>query len=637
MEEILTNEEMAIYMSKIFNSEIFKNAYASISRYEDLANILAKFYISTGDSTLESAEAIIKEYVENSSDKETFFKNHLMPKIYKTVASTLNMNSTLTLADKIKILEYVDKRNNNNQFYTHCFPGALYDEVSTNGLNISRELFREEFNILSECFRTPFKTGELNYCELSAASLSYATMGVPERLIHSIGGLEDSIEGESLHDTFSRSLKENLQFQYDSGIIDEIKQEEMLKAGMKIIDFYCNSKSCIAFFKKDETPNNYTSNIKSLVVNDFNSFSKQIKNTFLDKIFQNEIALLKENPNQEIEIYENAFKKIANLYPESNEYIDLFTDEVLAYRMSSSAIKNYYHEGFSDGYSIKNGILEPEKFAIAEFTSPFEIMSRRQKSSLERHSKSIESIDANFSSKSKQFKTRLTNLDKKINLIKNENISPEEILMIEMPTQLVIISLVNGKQTVVGNPLLEINNKGEVYSMVKGNIENIVINEMASELENNLPSQSKEEIISRYKATDEYDEEYFEAFDAFTWYSKIKYQKMNKAEQEKIKSDILNKKRKFIVFEEDGKTFASPLKEGGITEVYESESIYNQNGTGKYNELIEKALGLSHISIKSIVINALNNGIGIEEVQKADNAEKFKSNEQKLEGVLKDD
>ena len=197
----------------------------------------------------------------------------------------------------------------------------------------------------------------------------------------------------------------------------------MLKAGMKIIDFYCNSKSCIAFFKKDETPNNYTSNIKSLVVNDFNSFSEQIKNTFLDKIFQNEIALLKENPNQEIEIYENAFKKIANLYPESKEYIDLFTDEVLAYRMSSSAIKNYYYEGFSDGYSIKNGILEPEKFAIAEFTSPFEIMSRRQKSSLEKHSKSIESIDANFSSKSKQFKTRLTNLDKKINLIKNENIS----------------------------------------------------------------------------------------------------------------------------------------------------------------------------------------------------------------------
>lgn len=68
----------------------------------------------------------------------------------------------LSLEDRVKIQEYVYIRNRNNSFYTHCFPGALLEEVSTNGLDISRELFKDEYKILATCFETPYKTGELN-------------------------------------------------------------------------------------------------------------------------------------------------------------------------------------------------------------------------------------------------------------------------------------------------------------------------------------------------------------------------------------------------------------------------------------------------------------------------------------------
>lgn len=212
--DIISTEDMKNYMDMVLNSKELERAYLTCNTpsdasylFQNIGNILAKYYISTGDNSLESAKELLSNYL-SLSDKESFFRIYLMPKIEKTVASILNFDSDLSFQDRVRIQEFVKTRNANNLFYTHCFPGALYDEVSTNGLDISKELFKEDYRILATCpsFKTAFKVGELNYCELSSASLSYATSGIPERAKFAVGGFNKQEKEESLHDTLAKNL-----------------------------------------------------------------------------------------------------------------------------------------------------------------------------------------------------------------------------------------------------------------------------------------------------------------------------------------------------------------------------------------------------------------------------------------------
>jgi len=89
MNDIISNEEMANYMNMVLNSDAIKEAYLTCdtssainSLFQNIGNILAKYYISTGDNSLESASQIIRNYV-SINNQEIFFKTFLMSKIRK--------------------------------------------------------------------------------------------------------------------------------------------------------------------------------------------------------------------------------------------------------------------------------------------------------------------------------------------------------------------------------------------------------------------------------------------------------------------------------------------------------------------------------------------------------------------------
>lgn len=134
-----------------------------------------------------------------------------------------------TIIDKHRALQIIKLRNDNNLFYTHCFPGAIIDIVKENGLD-STKMPNEELMIFEKYNKTPFKTGSVCYCELSEAGFDYAYSGVPERLNYAIGGLKERLEGESKNEQYLRSLKENLDAKKE---LSQDTKELLLDAGKK--------------------------------------------------------------------------------------------------------------------------------------------------------------------------------------------------------------------------------------------------------------------------------------------------------------------------------------------------------------------------------------------------------------------
>ena len=94
---------------------------------------------------------------------QIFFKENddkFMELIISKCAKEIGIEKIPTIGEKTTIVNLVATRNRNNQFYTHCFPGALYGTVKQNGLDISNEMFKEELGLLEKYFKTGFKTGK---------------------------------------------------------------------------------------------------------------------------------------------------------------------------------------------------------------------------------------------------------------------------------------------------------------------------------------------------------------------------------------------------------------------------------------------------------------------------------------------
>lgn len=595
----ISNEEMASYLNMIFNSSELKNAYcqhpkSTNSIFQDIGNILAKYYISTGDNSFESAKKILDAYLLKFESEEQFFQDFLMPTIEEKVAQNLSMNpKELTLQDRVSIQEYVYARNKNNHFYTHCFPGALLEEVSTNGLDISRELFKDEYNTLATCFRTSFKTGELNYCELSSASLSYATRGMPERVNYSIGGVEKKSDNESLHDAYSRSLDENLQREYDQGHIDEETMKKMKQAGTKIIDFYAKGTSGIAVFRKSTQEKNKDGFINKILIKDFSYFGKELKGTCLSDIIDKGRKKAAENPEQTFEIYENMFKEIIQIFPEARKGISEFVNRTLAHNMSIFAISNYMHGGFADGYYVASGKMSPNEFAIVSFETPSEVVARSQMQNRAIEDSPQPSIQEKLDTSSNASPTYdqmvydIKLLDKKFKQVTDISLRPEMIEMINLPNgQPVIVSSIDGKKRVAGNVLAAETEQGAIYYSFTGNIDAIAKSNIEDQLES-LEHEEKEKIVEQFKSYDpEYDDDDIEE-EALYWYAEQQYSSMPEKERESLKREILESRGKFIVYEKEGKAIISPLKDDTPTQEYSGEIIYSKDSEGKYNSFFE--------------------------------------------------
>jgi len=600
MVEEISNEEMASYLNMIFNSNELNNAYCQHPKFADsifqnIGNILAKYYISTGDNSFESAKKIIDDYL-NYGSEENFFQEHFMPIIEEKIARNLSIDSNnLSLADRVKIQEHVYIRNKNNLFYTHCFPGALVEEISTNGLDISKEFFKDEYKILSTCFKTPYKTGELNYCELSDASLSYATIGMPERVHYSIGGVRNLSDTESLHDAYARSLDENLQKEYESGKIDDETMDKMRQAGTKIIDFYAKGKSGIAVFRKNREKKPKEGLISRQLINEFSFFGKELKNTSLGSIIANSIKKATSNPEQSFEIYESMFREIMHIYPDASAGISEFVNKRLVYSMSHFAISNYMYGGNANGYYVDGGKMLPNEFAIVTFATPREVVVRNQMQNKvitsNQQSPKKEKINSTLNTPSAydDMKGDIQFLDKKFRQVIEMNTRPEMIERVDISKyQNLIVVTVDGEKKVVGNVLAAETDQGNIYYNFTGNIDIKAKEKMKDVLEENLGPEEKKKIVEQFRTFDpEYNDDYIEE-DAIDWHVKQQYSNMTEDERESLKKEVLESFGKFIVFERDGSVIISPLKNDEKTQEYHGKVLYSRTFKGKYTNFFER-------------------------------------------------
>lgn len=598
MEDIISNKEMASYMNMVFNSKEINDAYRQNPEesanviFQNIGNMTSKYYISTGDRSLESVKGIIEDYLSHGKEKD-FFKKYYMPRIEDRVSQNLGIDSNnLSLKDRVNIQEYVAIRNISNIFYTHCFPGALIDEVSTNGLDISRELFKEEYQTLATRFKTAFKTGELNYCELSAASLSYATRGIPERVSYAIGGVSKSDEDKSIHDTYERSFYKNLKREFDLENIDVATMEKMKQAGTKLIDFYAVGKSGIAFFRDNRQIAKKESEMKKNLSNGFLGFGKGLKNTSFGSIIKSEIEKAKSNPEVAFDIYESLFKKITNIYPDAVKGIKEFVDNILAYNMSQFGIKNFFHGGYADGYRVDSGRMSPNEFAIATFIIPSEIAreSQIQDKKIDDNS-STKEINSTNSSIEKldyvEMQKNIVSLERDFKKVTEMSLRPEMIETVPISKKKqIMVATIDDEKRAVGYKLASKGENENIYYSFNGNVDSRIKNEFYFELEE-LTSEEKAKIVEKYKeSSSEIDEDTIEE-DAMSWYVDKKFNSMSEEEKSILRRKELESHGKFSLSTKDEKAVIVQIENGIQSEKYTGEIVYSKDGKGKYNKFFE--------------------------------------------------
>lgn len=371
MKKFITNQEMSAYLNLAFNSEIFRKIIGNCKNYDNvfgkLGNVLAKYYISTMDNSMEGIELVcnlfINEYLNNTFDKK--FMNLLIDRC----AESANLSGEITIVDKIKIVEIIRNRNLQNMFYTHCFPGALYETVASNGLDISNELFKAELSLLERYFRTAYKVGKLCYCEFSEASLSYAISNVPERVGLALGGVTNN-NGKNKHESYLNSFRNKLLLLLREGEINQKRFEELFEAGKRIIDFYCsNQQSCIAVFRNNSFQ---TQEIQSNLFNVIRIDSK-LRGTFIGTKMS---ALLKRcqlEPSKASIILEEGLLELETISPELKSiFIEILNNSLNDYLLKYG-VKNYSFGGFADGYEIPSGKLSTDEFSIVRCECPTDL------------------------------------------------------------------------------------------------------------------------------------------------------------------------------------------------------------------------------------------------------------------------
>lgn len=534
----ISNEEMANYMNTIFNNEYFKRIISNLkneskvdSFFTEIGNYTCKYYISTGDNSTEPAIEIINlylNYIQNKINEEQFL-NIYLNLIIKKIKENNNTNNIL------EVINEVCNNNSLNKFYTHCFPGSILEGVKESGLDINKEKFKQEFNILSKCFRTSYKTGELNYCDLSSASLSYATRGVPERVTYAIGGLLKRQPNESKYDWFVRSFKINLSNELAKKTINYQEYNEMLIAGIKIIDYYCtNTKSCIAVFKtsNEMSIKNNTVKIKADIINNLKfKISNLMRTIKVPSINDELIELQKENNDSFFDKYFN----IINKYPILSKLFNNYYEKEI-YNQLSRYIANLSHGGFADGYAAPNGKLDKSSFAISEFTTPAEVWQKEYSESKEH----INIPTAEYELFDE--KTELKNIANKINLYKNiteYNEIPQEYKKVTISNNFAVhiakyedgYYIVDKLYRLVGeNILISSLNEKQLEMGIKKIITNQIIN-----------SPNLNNIIENYKNSDEYADEEGEELKywAASWYADILYTDINPEDRKKYEETII--------------------------------------------------------------------------------------------------
>ena len=245
----ISKEELASYIELFSKNNSFKEAVieetysATKTNCDMLSDFLVRYAISTGDLSLQSIENISKDFAEKNREmnkerenislleiqkqdekrtrKNRLFDSVVSERIIESYATQFGIKTPISSHNIAKIINAIAIQNGLCKFHTHSFAGALYDDVSKNGLDISREYFNEEFKSLNKLTNSPYKIGKLCYCELSQASFDYLHMS-PERLWMALAGGEKQHNGETKKEFAVRLLLQKLE---NSSLANEEKRK----------------------------------------------------------------------------------------------------------------------------------------------------------------------------------------------------------------------------------------------------------------------------------------------------------------------------------------------------------------------------------------------------------------------------
>ncbi len=394
--EKLSKEDLSSYFEKAFNNPIviqMINNSSSLSqvstRFNNFGNILQAYLSATGDLSEAMIEKLATDFEQNS-DKisqpinqnkiegiQKYFADYVMPHIITHHANKLKLKEPLSFSETANVLDSIYCTCRNNQFLTHSFNGALLKNIKDEGLNINKELFKEEYAILQEIgLYQPYQKGNLLFCELSKASFSYAQYA-PERLIRTLGCMNRHEENQTINEYLTTGFQEQLSSKH----LSSKQYQRYFSAGKKMIDFYFgnNAQSAIAFKPATNQP----------FIDDNKRAHSELRFALTDWRLNSKIEKICKNNNQpEMKNkFDEAIKEIKDLkiynkmdsfisdfqkqYPDDKTFQTLYK-EALTKAVTKDCLNNFMYNGCADGYPIKGGKLEPDNFSLAVIPNPIE-------------------------------------------------------------------------------------------------------------------------------------------------------------------------------------------------------------------------------------------------------------------------
>ena len=397
----LSSQDMADYFEKAFaNPQVqhmiksSEKLSAAESKFQHFGNVLQAYVSATGDTSEKMIETLAVDFEQHSdklsqpvnSDKidgvQTFFADHVLPHIIKHYRPDYD-GEPLNLEEISDLLKRIKLNCQNNRFKTHSFNGALLEEIKTNGLDIHKEMFLDEYAKLREVgMFQPYQTGNLLFCELSKATFGYA-LCAPERLVRSICPMERQKDDQSTREYLLNGLRQGL----DKKNISSEKYKSVMAAGQKMIDFYFGKKqkSAIAFMADtngitDEVTG-YNTDLQCLFMNYFfklkvMDFCQSKNNQKLCEKFVN--AVDKAEEQEEFAPMDQCIKEFRKLYPD-NDLFEKPIQNAFIKSVTNGCLNNFMYNGNADGYRIKGGKLGIDKFSVATIPNPIEMYTVHKK------------------------------------------------------------------------------------------------------------------------------------------------------------------------------------------------------------------------------------------------------------------
>lgn len=582
MEEYISNEMMADYLTSVYENELVKKIISGAQSeglaslyFQKLGNSLAKYYISTGDNTLEGINNVCNLFMQTYLNQT--FDDQFMEFIISKCAKDKGIKHNPTVGEKAEIVNLVASRNINNSFYTHCFPGSLYSTVKQNGLDISNEMFKDELELLEKYFKTGFKTGKLCYCELSEASLSYATQNVPERVKFALGG-SILFTKENKTESFLFSLRNNLIRLLQVGTLRKDDFYKVYEAGKKLIEFYCtNSQSAIAVFRK----NNAIRKDYSISLFKTLNIDSNLRGTIIEKKLR-EIALAcQNNPQNTSIILEDGLRELENISPELKSIAEKILNDDLIFQMKNRAVRNYMHGGYADGYEIESGKLSSADFAITLCPCPIDLWNEEHKNindnPLINNPADAEEMRFNETCR------RISAVEKILSKAAMEDIKPDNIECISFGKSIIPIYASSNNLVFPNNYTIGIQDGTYVISLFN---EKVLVNRCIQAIRKEFLNDENKvtEIIEKYKATDNYDSDYEEDLeeDATLWFAKEIFSTYDEAtKQQMVQSMAMKETFIGVTPSERGYVVSFGQEQTEVSK----EVLVDINSTASYNNL----------------------------------------------------